>query len=107
MAALLSGKEGRPGLKLRVVIAFLMVVASITLTTIVLPKAFGGAVDRMTAGTPDAASVAIALVAAFALARFGGVLLDTGFAFQYPRLPQALAQIAELTPRGLLPVALG
>ncbi|WP_338502166.1 ABC transporter ATP-binding protein/permease [Sphingomonas kaistensis] len=68
--------EGRPGLKLRVVTAFVMVVASITLTTIVLPKAFGGAVDRMTTGAPDAASVALALVAAFALARFGGVLLD-------------------------------
>jgi len=36
-----------------------------------------------------------------------GVLLDTGFAFQYPKLPEALAQIAERTPRGLLPVALG
>lgn len=68
--------EGRPGLKLRVVIAFVMVVSSITLTTIVLPKAFGGAVDWMTAGGSDAAQVAIALVAAFALARFGGVLLD-------------------------------
>ncbi|HZV83910.1 MAG TPA: ABC transporter ATP-binding protein/permease, partial [Brevundimonas sp.] len=68
--------EGKPALKLRVVVAFAMVVASITLTTIVLPKAFGGAVDRMTSGAPDAASVAIALVAAFALARFSGVLLD-------------------------------
>jgi ATP-binding cassette subfamily B protein len=68
--------QGRPALKIRVVVAFLMVLASITLTTIVLPKAFGGAVDRMTTGAPDAASVAIALVAAFALARFSGVLLD-------------------------------
>ncbi|HST66697.1 MAG TPA: TIGR01777 family oxidoreductase [Mycobacteriales bacterium] len=36
-----------------------------------------------------------------------GVLLDSGFAFAYPTLPQALAAIATETPRGLLPVALG
>jgi hypothetical protein len=34
-------------------------------------------------------------------------VLDTGFAFRYPKRPEALAQIAQLTPRGLLPVALG
>ncbi|GAA4031239.1 ABC transporter ATP-binding protein/permease [Sphingomonas rosea] len=67
---------GQPGLKVRVVASFLMVVLSITVTTIVLPKAFGGAVDAMAGGRRDAASVALALVAAFALARFGGVLLD-------------------------------
>lgn len=68
--------KGQPGLKLRVVGSFLMVLLSITVTTIVLPKAFGGAVDAMTAGRADAASLALALVAAFAAARFGGVLLD-------------------------------
>ncbi|GLR46746.1 ABCB family ABC transporter ATP-binding protein/permease [Sphingomonas astaxanthinifaciens] len=67
---------GQTGLKLRVVASFLMVVASITVTTIILPKAFGGAVDRMTAGQDGAVSVALALVVAFAVARFGGVLLD-------------------------------
>lgn len=36
-----------------------------------------------------------------------GVLLDSGFAFEFPRLPEALAAIAEQTPRGLLPVQLG
>ncbi len=36
-----------------------------------------------------------------------GVLLDSGFAFAHPTLPEALAAIATETPRGLLPVALG
>ncbi|MGF0311921.1 TIGR01777 family oxidoreductase [Rhodococcus sp. IEGM1428] len=35
------------------------------------------------------------------------VLTDTGFEFRYPRLDDALANIASETPRGLLPVALG
>lgn len=36
-----------------------------------------------------------------------GVLLDSGFAFAHPTLPEALAAIATQTPRGLLPVTLG
>ena len=36
-----------------------------------------------------------------------GVLLDSGFAYAHPTLPEALAAIATETPRGLLPVALG
>jgi ABC-type transport system involved in Fe-S cluster assembly fused permease/ATPase subunit len=68
--------KGQTGLKLRVVTSFLMVVASISVTTIILPKAFGGAVDRMTQNQPGAVGVAMALVVAFALARFGGVFLD-------------------------------
>ena len=36
-----------------------------------------------------------------------GVLLDGGFGFAHPTLPAALDAIAEQTPRGLLPVALG
>jgi uncharacterized protein (TIGR01777 family) len=35
------------------------------------------------------------------------VLADTGFRFKYPTLESALNQIAQETPRGLLPVALG
>jgi ATP-binding cassette subfamily B protein len=67
---------GRPGLKLRVAVSFLMVIASICLTTLVMPRALGMAVDRMTAGQAGAATVVMALVAAYAVARFGGVLLD-------------------------------
>lgn len=36
-----------------------------------------------------------------------GILNETGFRFEYPDLPDALAEIASQTPRGLLPVALG
>lgn len=36
-----------------------------------------------------------------------GVLTDSGFWFDYPVLADALAEIAQRTPRGLLPVALG
>ena len=67
---------GRPGLKLRVVGSFSLVLLSIALTTLIMPKAFGAAVDRMTAGQEAGASIAIALVCAYAAARFGGVLLD-------------------------------
>src|SRR4028119_1377713 len=68
--------EGAPGLKLRVAGSFLMVLLSICLTTLVMPQALGMAVDRMTAGQEGAATLAMALVAAYAAARFGGVLLD-------------------------------
>jgi ATP-binding cassette subfamily B protein len=67
---------GRPGLKLRVAISFVMVLLSIALTTLVMPRALGMAVDRMTAGQAGAAAIVMALVAAYAAARFGGVLLD-------------------------------
>lgn len=36
-----------------------------------------------------------------------GVLLDTGYAFRYPTIDEALADIARRTRRGLLPVQLG
>lgn len=36
-----------------------------------------------------------------------GVLLDSGFGFAHPTLPEALSAIAVETPRGLLPVTLG
>ena len=35
------------------------------------------------------------------------VLLASGFEFDYPTLESALAEIADSSPRGLLPVALG
>jgi ATP-binding cassette subfamily B protein len=68
--------EGRPGLKLRVAGSFLLVVLSICLTTLVMPQALGAAIDRMSEGREAAASIAMALVCAYAAARFGGVLLD-------------------------------
>jgi ATP-binding cassette subfamily B protein len=68
--------RGEPGLKARVVGSFVLVILSISLTTLVMPKAFGAAVDRLTAGQEAAATIAIALVCAYAAARFGGILLD-------------------------------
>ncbi len=68
--------SGQPGLKARVVLSFSLVLVSIAVTTIVMPLAFGAAVDRLTAGREAAVGIAIALVVAYAAARFGGVLLD-------------------------------
>ena len=65
-----------PGLRLRVAISVLLVLASITVTTLVMPLAYGAAVDRLTAGRQGEVAIAIALVAAYAGARFAGVVLD-------------------------------
>ncbi|CAA9510880.1 MAG: Efflux ABC transporter, permease/ATP-binding protein mlr7818, partial [uncultured Sphingomonadaceae bacterium] len=67
---------GEPTLRARVVLSFAMVLVSICITTLIMPLAFGEAVNRMTAGMEAAATIAIALVAAYAGARFGGVLFD-------------------------------
>jgi ATP-binding cassette subfamily B protein len=68
--------EGRPGLKLRVATAFSLVLLSIALSTLVLPKALGSIVDRMSAGDRSGAAMVMALVAAYAAARFGSSALD-------------------------------
>ncbi len=65
-----------PGLRVRVVLSFLLVLASIAITTLIMPLAYGEAVDRLTSGMEEAVAIAIALVVAYAAARFGGVLLD-------------------------------
>ena len=64
------------GLRLRVAASLLLVVASILVTSLVMPLAYGAAVDRLTAGMEAAVAIAIALVVAYAAARFTGVLLD-------------------------------
>ncbi len=66
---------GEPGLRARVVGALLLVLLAKS-TSLVMPFAFKGAIDRMAAGVPDGIQIAVALVAAYALARFGGVLFD-------------------------------
>ena len=58
------------------VLSFALVIISITVTTLVMPLAYGAAIDRLTAGMEEAAAIAIALVAAYAGARFMGVVLD-------------------------------
>jgi len=93
---------GEPALRLRVVLASLLVIVSIGVTTLVMPLAFGAIVDRMTEGLGDAAAIAIALVAAYAGARFGGVLFDNLRNGLFERVGQdATRRLAETTFRHL------
>ncbi len=53
---------GEPALRARVVIAMLLVLLAKS-TSLVMPFAFKGAIDRMAAGVPDGIQIAVALVA--------------------------------------------
>ncbi len=66
----------KPALRLRVVGSVLLVLLSIAITTLVMPLAYGAAVDRLVAGRQREVAIAVALVAAYAGARFAGVVLD-------------------------------
>ncbi len=70
---------GRPDLRIRVAIAMVLVLVAKS-TLLVMPFAFKGIIDRMSgpaAGAlPPGTDIAVALVIAYALARFGGVLFD-------------------------------
>jgi ATP-binding cassette subfamily B protein len=93
---------GEPALKLRVVLSLSLVLVSICVTTLVMPLAFGAAVNRMTAGMEPAVAVAIALVVAYAAARFGGVLMDNMRNGIFERVGQdATRRLAETTFRHL------
>jgi ATP-binding cassette, subfamily B, heavy metal transporter len=67
--------KGEAGLKARVVAAVILVFAAKG-ATLTMPFAYKGAIDRMAAGMEPAATIAVALVVAYAGARFGGVLFD-------------------------------
>jgi ATP-binding cassette subfamily B protein len=93
---------GETGLKLRVVLSLSLVLVSICVTTLVMPLAFGAAVNRMTAGMEPAVAIAIALVCAYAAARFSGVLLDNMRNGIFERVGQdATRRLAETTFRHL------
>ena len=64
-----------PALRRRVAIAMLLVVLA-KIVSLAMPFAYKGAVDRMAPGMEPAAALAIALVIAYAGARFGSVLFD-------------------------------
>lgn len=66
---------GQPALRRRVVISLLLVLVA-KATTLLMPFAYKGAIDGMAAGMEPAVSLAVALVVAYAGARFGGVLFD-------------------------------
>ena len=91
-----------PRLKLRVVASFSMVLLSIAVTIGLAPLAYGRAIDRMTAGREPAVAIAVALVAAYAAARFGGVLFDNLRNAIFERVGQdATRRLAEATFRHL------
>jgi ABC-type transport system involved in Fe-S cluster assembly fused permease/ATPase subunit len=66
---------GAPALRARVLLAVLLVFAA-KAATLVMPFAYKAAIDRMSHGVTPAAGLAMALVAAYAGARFGGVLFE-------------------------------
>jgi ABC-type transport system involved in Fe-S cluster assembly fused permease/ATPase subunit len=93
---------GAPGLRLRVLLSLSLVLVSICVTTLVMPLAFGEAVNRMTAGLEPGVAIAIALVVAYAAARFGGVLFDNLRNGVFERVGQdATRRLAETTFRHL------
>ena len=67
---------GATGLKLRIVAALALVVASKVVQVRGAPFALQGAIDTMAAGSRDALWLVVALVAGYAAARFGGTLFD-------------------------------
>jgi ATP-binding cassette subfamily B protein len=93
---------GEPALKARVVLSFALVLASIGITTLIMAPALGAAVNRMTEGLERSYMIAIALVTAYAAARFGGVLLDNMRNAIFERVGQdATRRLAESTFRHL------
>ena len=66
--------KDRPALRFRVTVAMLLVIGSKCIT-LLMPFAYKGAIDRMSPGH-EAVGLAMALVVAYAGARFGGVLFD-------------------------------
>ncbi|HEY0446493.1 MAG TPA: ABC transporter ATP-binding protein/permease [Allosphingosinicella sp.] len=66
---------GEAALKARVVIALLLVLVA-KAATLTMPFAYKAAIDRMAAGMEAAVEIAVALVVAYAAARFSGVLFD-------------------------------
>ncbi len=65
----------RPALRVRIIFALLLVVVS-KLVQLSMAWLYGRAVDRMVPGLESGVTIAIALVCAYAGARFGGVLFD-------------------------------
>ena len=85
----------RPGLRVRIVVALGLVVAS-KLIQLSMAWLYGRAIDRMVPGMESTAQIAIALVAAYAGARFGGVLFDNLRNVVFERVGQdATRQLAE------------
>ena len=67
--------EGEPKLKVGIVIALVLVLVG-KAVTLIMPFAYKGIIDAMGPGMQGHAQIALALVLAYAGARFGGVLSD-------------------------------
>ncbi len=92
---------GAPALRARVVFAVLLVFAA-KAATLVMPFAYKAVIDRMSEGASEAASVVVALVLAYAAARFGGVLFDNARNAIFERVGQdAARRLAESVFRHL------
>jgi ATP-binding cassette subfamily B protein len=93
---------GETALKARVIVSLGFVLLSILVSILVMPLVYGAAVDRMTAGMRGETAVVIALVTAYAGARFGGVLFDNLRNAIFERVGQeAERRLAETTFRHL------
>ena len=87
--------KGDPGLRWRIVGAFLFVLLA-KATILALPFAYKRAVDAMTTPANEAAMVAIALVLAYAAGRFASVLFDNLRNITFERVGQdATRRLAE------------
>ncbi len=83
------------GLRARIVFALLLVVVS-KLIQLSMAWLYGQAIDRMVPGMEASVAIAIALVAAYAGARFGGVLFDNLRNIVFERVGQdATRRLAE------------
>jgi ABC-type transport system involved in Fe-S cluster assembly fused permease/ATPase subunit len=79
------------GLRRRVVVSLLLVLAGKSVGY-VMPYSLKGAIDRMSHGPNAAVGLAVALVAAYAVARFSGVLFDNVRNAIFERVGQTAAR---------------
>ncbi len=85
----------QPALRARIIAALLLVVIS-KLIQLSMAWLYGKAIDRMVPGMESGVTIAIALVAAYAGARFGGVLFDNMRNVVFERVGQdATRRLAE------------
>ncbi|MCP5398263.1 MAG: ABC transporter ATP-binding protein/permease [Sphingobium sp.] len=84
-----------PALRMRVVLALSLVLIA-KATILIMPFAYKGAIDHMSPGLQAEVELAIALVAAYAAARFGGVLFDNLRNMAFEKVGQeAVRRLAE------------
>ena len=84
-----------PALRMRVVLALALVLIA-KATILIMPFAYKGAIDHMSPGLQAEVELAIALVAAYAAARFGGVLFDNLRNMAFEKVGQeAVRRLAE------------